>query len=55
VYQEPEQEEKNPDKFETRESFVDYFIPLYQKALSEKNLPTEYAKYLVGQIALESG
>ena len=41
--------------FSSKESFVNYFIPLYERALSERNLPTEYAKYLVGQIALESG
>ena len=54
VVEEPTLTIEEPTNFTTRESFVNYFIPLYEKALSEKNLPTEYAKYLVGQIALES-
>lgn len=54
VVEEPTTTVEEPTNFTTRESFVNYFIPLYEKALSEKNLPTEYAKYLVGQIALES-
>lgn len=44
-----------PPVFDSQKTFVNYFIPLYEKALAERNLPTEYAKYLVGQIALESG
>ena len=44
-----------PPVFDSKETFVNYFMPLYEKALAERNLPTEYAKYLVGQIALESG
>jgi hypothetical protein len=54
IVEEPTLTVEEPANFTTRESFVNYFIPLYEKALSEKNLPTEYAKYLVGQIALES-
>lgn len=50
-----EEKISEPPVFDSQETFVNYFLPLYEKALAERKIPTEYAKYLVGQIALESG
>lgn len=48
-------EDNSPTVFSSPYEFVSYFMPKYEKVLKEEGLSKGFAKYLVGQIALESG
>lgn len=59
--EEEKQEPEKPDIYTTdtkdlnNQQFVALMTQVYTEVLKEHNIPTEYARYLVAQDALESG